>query len=176
MNDVSPNSALSLKKTSSIQSAHKEQSSHPVAHKEQSSIQSAHKKQFSHTVAHKGQFNIQFTYKKQFSHTVAHKGQSSIQSACQKQFNHFVIHQKQSTLVQAEQPSNSVILKESFNIPATSEKPFSLVSPIMKLDTSNHIAQDIQRKYQSKIKYQNFSFLQINYRLFMQFNVAELRT
>ena len=82
MNDVSPNSALSLKKTFSIQSAHKKQSSHSVTHKGQSSIQSAHKKQSSHSVAH--------------------KRQSSIQSAHKEQFSHLVIYKKQLILIQAE--------------------------------------------------------------------------
>ena len=153
MNDISLNPALSLKKTSSIQSAHKEQSSHPVAHKGQSSIQSAHKEQSSHTVAHKGQSSIQSAHKEQFSHTVAHKGQFSTQSACQKQLSHLIIYQKQSTLAQAEQPSNSIILKESFSIPATSKELFNLVSSAVKLDTPDHIAQTIQRGYQSKIEY-----------------------
>ena len=105
MNDVSPNSALSLKKTFSIQSAYKKQSNYLVTHKEQ--------------------FSIQFTHKEQSSHTVTHKGQSSTQSVCQKQ------------------PSNSVILKEPFNISATPEEPLSLISPVMELDTPNHIAQTI---------------------------------
>ena len=76
---ISLNPALSLKKTFSIQSVHKKQSSHPVAHKRQFSIQSAHKEQSSHTVAH--------------------KGQPSTQSACQKQLSHLIIHQKQFTLI-----------------------------------------------------------------------------
>ena len=175
MNDVSPNPALSLKKTFSIQSTHKKQSSHPVAHKGQSSIQSAHKEQSSHTVTHKKQSSIQSTHKKQSSHTIAHKGQSSTQSACQKQPSHLVIHQEQPILAQAEQLSNSVIFKKSFNISAASEEPFSFISSTVKLDTPNHIAQAIQREYQLKIKYQNFSFLQINHRFFIHLNVIELK-
>ena len=107
------------------------------------SIQSTHKEQSSHSVAHKGQFSIQFTHKKQFSHSVAHKGQSSTQSACQKQPSYLIVHQKQSTLTQAEQFSNSVILKKSFNISATSEKPLSFISSTMELKTPNYIAQTI---------------------------------
>ena len=143
INDVSLNSALSLKKTFSIQFTYKEQSSHPVTHKGQSSIQSTHKEQSSYTVTHKRQFNIQFTHKKQSSHTVTHKKQPSTQSACQKQPSHLIIHQKQLTLAQAKQPSNPVIFKESFSIPAASEEPLSLISSAMKLDILNHIAQAI---------------------------------
>ena len=89
MNDVSLNSALSLKKTFSIQSAHKEQS--------------------SHSVAHKGQFSIQFTHKEQSSHTVAHKRQSSIQSACQKQFSNPVIFKEPSNIsATSEEPLSLV--------------------------------------------------------------------
>ena len=186
MNNVSPNPALSHKEQSShpvahkgqssIQSAHKEQSSHSVAHKGQSSIQSAHKEQSSHPVAHKGQSSIQSAHKEQSSHTVAHKGQSSTQSACQKQPSHLVIHQEQPTLAQAEQPSNPVILKEPSSIPAAPEEPLSLVSPAVELDTPSCIAQAIQREYQSKIEYQNSSSLQINHKPFMQLNVTELKT
>ena len=153
MNDVLLNLVLSLKKTFSIQSAHKKQFSHSVAHKRQFSIQSAYKKQFSYTVAYKKQFSIQFTHKKQFNHTVAYKEQSSTQSVCQKQPSHLVVHQKQLILAQTEQLSNSVILKELFSIPAALEKPFSLISPAVELDTPNCIAQAIQREYQSKIEY-----------------------
>ena len=135
MNNISPNPALS----------HKEQSSHPVAHKGQSSIQSTHKEQSSHPVAHKGQSSIQSAHKKQSSHSVVHKGQSSTQSACKKQLSHFIVHKKQ--------PSNPVILKEPPSIPAASEKPFNSVSSVMELDTPNCIVQAIQRGYQSKIKY-----------------------
>ena len=54
MNNVFPNSALSLK----------EQSSYSVIHKRQSSIQSAYKEQSSHPVTHKRQSNIQSACKK----------------------------------------------------------------------------------------------------------------
>ena len=54
-------------------------------------------------------------------------------------------------MAQTEQPSNSVIFKELFNISTASEEPFSLISPVMELDISNHIAQTIQREYQSKL-------------------------
>ena len=117
------------------------------------------KKQSSHPVVYKGQFSIQSAHKKQSNHTVAHKGQSSTQSDCKKQSSHLIIHKEQPTLAQAEQPSNSVIFKESFSISAASEEPLSFVSSVMKLDTSSCIAQTIQRGYQLKIEYQNSSFL-----------------
>ena len=87
MNNVSPNSALSLKK----------QSSYSVAHKRQSSIQ--------------------FTHKKQFSHPVIHKGQSSIQSVCKKQLSHFIIHKKQfsNSVILKKSSSIPAALKKLFN-------------------------------------------------------------
>ena len=64
---------------------------------------------------------------------------------------------------------------QQYSIPAASEKPLSLISPAVELDTPSCIAQAIQRGYQPKIEYQNPSFLQINHRPSMQFNVTKLR-
>ena len=111
------------------------------------------KKQSSHLLTHKGQYSIQSAHKKQFSYTVIHKRQFSTQSVCKKQPSHLAIYKKQFILTQTKQLSNSVIFKKFFSISTASEKPFSSISLAVELDTLNHIAQVIQKGYQSKIKY-----------------------
>ena len=117
------------------------------------------------------------TSQKQLSAQSTYKKSLSSQSACKKQSSTLVVHKKQSQIqtVQKKQFSSLSQLNQFSQC--------SSVLLVVEEDISSRIAQAIQKKYQSKIKYRNFSSCRISIkrlahqveRSFIHLDVVELK-